>query len=88
MKHKKYFDELISTLLNLKSKKEIQNFLEGILTPQELEQIPIRLQIVKMLKTGVAQREISQKLGVGIATVTRGAKELKNKHFKNIGAAQ
>ena len=41
-----------------------------------------------MLKTGVAQREISQKLGVGIATVTRGAKELKNKHFKNIGAAQ
>jgi Trp operon repressor len=32
-----------------------------------------------MLEAGESQREIASKLGVGIATVTRGAKELGDK---------
>lgn len=32
-----------------------------------------RLQIFEMLEQGVPQRQIAEKLGVGIATVTRGA---------------
>ena len=70
-------------LLN-KNQKEMLDFLEGILTPKEIESISMRLQVVKMLKEGIAQRQIADKLGVGIATVTRGSGELKKSRFSNI----
>lgn len=69
---------------SLKSEKELEDLLKAILTPQELEVIPKRLEIVKMLKAGVPQRKIADKLGVGIATVTRGSKELHKKNFKTV----
>lgn len=75
-------DELIDLLLSIKSREEMEDFLLGILTPKELEEIPMRLQIVKMLKKGTSQHEISEKLGVGIATVTRGSKEIQMGRFK------
>lgn len=59
------------------------DFLNGIFTPQELIEIPTRLEIVKMLKEGIPQHKIAEELGVGIATVTRGSKELKKGRFKN-----
>lgn len=62
----------------------MENFLYGILTPQELDEISVRLQIVKMLKKGIPQHEIAQILGIGVATVTRGSKELKLGRFKYI----
>ncbi|KKQ36043.1 MAG: hypothetical protein US52_C0011G0007 [candidate division WS6 bacterium GW2011_GWA2_37_6] len=80
----KYVDELISVLSNIASKKEMSEFLEGLLTPRELLEIPTRLQIVKMLRQGVPQREIAEKLGVGIATVSRGSAELKRGKFQKI----
>lgn len=78
----KYLNELAKTMLELKDRKDVLSFLSWILTPQEIEQLPVRLQIVKMLKKGTAQREIAKKLGVGIATVTRGAKELQRSVVK------
>ncbi len=77
-------NELIKELLKIKSKKIMENFLLGLFTPQELKEIPTRIQIIKMLKKGIAQKEISEKLGVGIATVTRGSIELKKGRFINI----
>jgi len=62
----------------------MQDFLEGILTPQELIEIPHRLAIIKMLKKGISQHEVAEKLGVGIATVTRGSKELQKGRFQTI----
>lgn len=62
----------------------MQEFLHGLFTPQEIESIPRRLEIIKLLKKGVPQHEIAQKLGVGVATVTRGSKELKMNKFKNV----
>ena len=82
--NKKYFDELLEIFLECKSKKELSHFLFGLLTENELTEIPVRIQIIKMLKRGVTQREISQKLGVGVATITRGAKELHKGRFENI----
>jgi TrpR family trp operon transcriptional repressor len=79
-----YLREFIQVLLSLKTEKNLRSFLEAILTPKELEEIPTRLQIVKLLKKGITQKEISKKLGVGIATVTRGSKELQKGSFKNI----
>ena len=74
--------ELIDLLLSIKNREEMEDFLLGILTPKELQEIPTRLEIVKLLKKGIPQHEISQKLGVGIATVTRGSAELKKGRFK------
>ena len=77
MNDNKYTNELTREILGLKSKEKILSFLRWILTPKEFEQLPIRLQIIKMLRKGISQRTIVKKLGVGIATVTRGANELK-----------
>lgn len=80
----KYLEELIEEVIRLKNKEEAEDFLRGILTPQEFEQLTLRLQIVKRLRRGEAQREIASDLGVGIATVTRGSRELRKGRFKSI----
>ncbi len=84
MKIQKDLLELIDILLKVKTKEEMYDFLQGILTPKELLELPNRLAIVKMLKQGVSQQEIAEKLHVGIATVTRGSKELQKGRFGNI----
>lgn len=84
MPDKRYLKELIEAILLIKDEEGLKDFLLGILTPKELEEIPTRLQIVKMLKQGLPQHEIVEKLRVGIATVTRGSKELQKGRFKEI----
>jgi TrpR family trp operon transcriptional repressor len=74
----------IQTVMDIKDKEEMLDFLRGILTPQELEEIPMRLKIVKMLKQGVAQHEIASRLGVGVSTVTRGSKEIQKGRFNHV----
>jgi len=80
----RYYDSLIEALLSLEAKSDMKSFLDGILTPKEREEIPVRLQIVKMLKKGVPQHEIASKLGVGVATVTCGSKEIAKGNFSHI----
>lgn len=80
----KNINELVKIILKIKSGEGILDFLKGLLTVKELHELARRLQIVKMLKTGVTQRDIVEKLNVGVATVTRGSKELKNGRFKNL----
>lgn len=80
----KYFEELIEELLKIKGKKVMKNFLLGLFTEQEQEEIPTRVQIVKMLKKGIPQQEIAEKLKIGVATVTRGSKSIKQGQFINI----
>jgi len=70
------------TITKLKTESELSDFLVGILTPEEIKQINQRIQIVKMLKKGISQQKIAEKLGVGIATVTRGSRMLKEGHFQ------
>jgi TrpR family trp operon transcriptional repressor len=71
-------------VLSLKTEKELYSFFIGILTPKELEEIPTRLEIIKMLKKGIPQHEIAEQLGIGIATVTRGSTEIKKGRFTQI----
>lgn len=71
----------IAKLLASLSEDEIVDFLEGFLSPKELESLDNRLKIVKLLKQGYSQRQIAQKVGVGIATVTRGSNMIKEGHF-------
>ena len=81
MNNKKFLQELIDELLHIDSKEDMEDFLRGILTPAEIEELPKRLQIIKLLKAGMPQKEIAERLGVGIATVTRGSKEVKKGRF-------
>lgn len=77
----RYFNSLVDTLLSLKNKKAMKVFLDGILTPKERKEFSVRLEIVKLLKRGVPQHDIAAKLGVGVATVTRGSKEIAKGNF-------
>ena len=46
----KYFDSFVDQIHKFKTKEELKEFLKTILTPKELEQIPVRLEIVRQLK--------------------------------------
>jgi len=69
--------ELGRVIASIKDEKEANELLCEILTPAEYEEVVKRWQIVKLLEQGVPQREIRDRLHVSIATVTRGARELK-----------
>lgn len=74
---KQYTKDLVKTMTSIKDAATFESFLRNILTPAELEEIAKRLQIVKLLIKGVPQREVAQKLGVSMGTVSRGSRELK-----------
>ena len=74
-------EKISEYFVRIKDKKEMKIFLDGILTDAEREDIAKRIRIVEMLKEGVSQRKIVKATGVGIATVTRGARELKAGKF-------
>lgn len=75
---------LIKTLLAIKTEEEMRNVLTGLLTPVEIDEFARRIKIFKMLKEGVSQRAIAQELGVGVATVSRGARELKQGNYRYV----
>ena len=76
--------ELVEAFLKNKSNEEMLDFLKGILTPREIEKLSTRLQIVKLLKKGLPHQEIARRLEVGVATVTRGSRELRMGRFSRV----
>jgi len=76
--------ELVEEFLKNKTSSEMSDFLKGILTPKELDELTMRLQIVKLIKKGLPHQEIARRLEVGIATVTRGSRELRMGRFKKV----
>ena len=84
MKSSKEFKDLAKLLASITSVEDMENLLMGLLTPKEREELPKRIEIIRMLKKGIPQHDIAQKLGVGVATVTRGAKEIHLGTFKSI----
>ncbi len=79
--HHSDLSTLSKLVSRLASQKEVEEFFVGILTPKEIAEIALRIQIVKQLKAGISQRDISSNLGVGIATITRGSKEIQAGRF-------
>lgn len=76
-KKESHFHELARAIVLVDNEDLAEDFLINLLTPAECEEISKRLQIVKRLDEGRPQRIIAEQLGVSIATVTRGSRELK-----------
>ncbi len=77
-------NNLAKTLSEIKDLQVAKDFLTNILTPSELDELAIRLEILKKLKSGTPQREIAEKLKVSIGTVSRGSREVKYSNSKFI----
>ncbi len=74
----KHWNRFIHMLTQASAEDDLDELLQMLLTADERESIVTRLHILqKLLEKESSQRAISQQLGVGIATVTRGSNELK-----------
>jgi|TARA_B110000967_G_scaffold135175_1_gene137990 TrpR family trp operon transcriptional repressor len=73
---------VVDYLLTQTTAEQMSAALEGLLTPYEQQELINRLQIFELLSQGVSQRQVAQKLGVGIATVTRGSRALQAGSYK------
>jgi TrpR family trp operon transcriptional repressor len=75
--NKQYENELLEVFSKAsRDKKLLKDFLLDIFTPSEYREIVARWQIVRRLEKGEPQRSIARDLKIGIATVTRGSREL------------
>lgn len=70
------YQSLLTHLANCADSTDIEALLSALLTEKEQHEIANRIRIFDLLDKGVTQREISERLGVGIATVSRGAKAM------------
>lgn len=73
---KKYQDELVDLLSGIAVNSTMSDTLSNLLTPQELEEMALRLQIFKGLLDNKSQRQLAKELNVSLATVSRGSREL------------
>jgi Trp operon repressor len=70
-------EELLKVLSLCKTSGSLSNFILDITTPQELEELALRWQIVKALDEGINQRAIARNLNCSVTTVSRGSRALK-----------
>lgn len=75
---------LIETFRKPGNNEMMENLLVGLMTQKEIEEFAERIRIVRLLKKGIGQHTIAEKLHVGVATVSRGAKEIKMGKFKTV----
>lgn len=65
---------LAELLFKAQNQAELESVLDALLTPKEIAELHNRIEIFQRLAAGQTQREIAGAMGVGIATVSRGAK--------------
>lgn len=76
------FNDFIELIHATRDKQKLEDFLIGVTTHKERRELAQRVEIIKRLIAGEPQQKIASDLGVGIATVTRGSKELTQGRFK------
>lgn len=76
------FDDTINIIYKTQDKALLEDFLYGLTTPSERDEIGKRVEIIRRLLKGQAQHEIASALQVGVATVTRGSREIQAGRFK------
>jgi TrpR family trp operon transcriptional repressor len=76
----KEWQQILDLISESTQSQQHEMLLTMLLTPDEREALVARVNIFReLLKGDLSQRQISQMLGVGIATITRGSNELKSK---------
>ncbi len=74
------WQEILDLVKESTASNQHEMLLTMLLSPDERESLISRVNIFReLLKGELSQRQISQLLGVGIATITRGSNELKSK---------
>lgn len=80
----KNFHDLVKHIHSLKSLDELSEFLHGLTTDKERYELARRIDIADRLLRGEPQHKIASDLGVGVATVTRGSKEVAIGRFDSL----
>lgn len=74
------WQQILDLIKHSTESEQHEMLLTMLLTPDERDALVARVNIFReLLKGDMSQRQISQMLGVGIATITRGSNELKSK---------
>ncbi|MBU2259207.1 trp operon repressor [Patescibacteria group bacterium] len=72
----RHYKELCELIAAVDNEKEADMLLKDILTPQEIESITERWQLIQQLAIGKSQREVAKDLKISISKVTRGSRVL------------
>lgn len=73
---KKHLAEIYRLFSSIENEKEAEMLLKDILTPQEMQSVAERWQLIQALAKGMPQRDISEKLGISISKITRGSRAM------------
>lgn len=73
-------EQLSKTLAVTEDPELIREFLDSILTPNEISEVASRWALVLQIYEGKSQRKISEELGLSLCKITRGSKELKKEN--------
>jgi len=74
------WQQILDLIKRSTESEQHEMLLTMLLTSDERDALVARVNIFReLLKGDLSQRQISQMLGVGIATITRGSNELKSK---------
>lgn len=71
-----YLRDLYMLFAAVETTHEAKILLEDILTPQEVDSLAERWQLIQKLHAGEPQRNIAKELGVSISKITRGSRML------------
>ncbi|UWZ98006.1 trp operon repressor [Vibrio splendidus] len=74
------WQQLMDLVKTAVEKDQHELLLTMMMTPDERDALVARINIFcELIKGDMSQRQVSQMLGVGVATITRGSNELKAK---------
>lgn len=73
---KSHYKQLRKLFASVQSEHEADMLLKDLLTPQEIDSLAERWQIIQSLAQNKTQREVAAKLQVSISKVTRGSRAL------------
>lgn len=78
------FKKFVEYVYSIRNYEYFSDFLYGITSDKDKQNLPKRVEIVKKLLAGENHHQIADDLGVGVATVTKGSKLLSKGYFKSL----
>lgn len=74
------YKKLVKAFSIIDNERDMEKFLEEILTESERDALVFRWRLMKDLYHGETQRHIAEKHHISLCKITRGSKILKNKN--------